>query len=270
MVTVRPLVATVLCAAVSVIGAQAQVASESQVKSAYLYNFAKMASWPQEALPTATSKLVMCVLGGDADFPDVLRSTLAAKNIGEHPIEIRHAQSPGELKSCHLVFFRASAHDVPAAIAGLEKASVLCVGENKDFLHQGGMINLILEDRKIRFELNSAAIEQAHIGYGGPGAMTLAKAGAESNVESKGARGVKIRTPPEYPAIARQMNLRGSVQLEVIIKADGSVKDVHVIGGHPLLANAAARSVKQWRFEPGGRETTELLKVSFEPNGGTN
>jgi TonB family protein len=64
------------------------------------------------------------------------------------------------------------------------------------------------------------------------------------------------------------MNLTGSVQMEVTIKADGSVKDVQVIGGHPLLANAAARSVKQWRFEPGEKETTELLKVSFEPNGG--
>ena len=245
MVTVRPLAATVLCATVSVIAAQAQVANESQVKSAYLYNFAKMANWPPEALPTATSKLVICVLGGDADFPDVLRSTLAGKNIGEHPIEIRHAQSLGELKSCHLVFFRASAHDVPAAIAGLEKASVLCVGESKDFLNQGGMINLILEGQKIRFELNSAAIEQAHIGYREQGATALAKAGAESNAESKGSRAIKIRTPPEYPAIARQMNLRGSVQLEVTIRADGSVKDVQVIGGHPLLANAAARSVKQ-------------------------
>jgi len=66
------------------------------------------------------------------------------------------------------------------------------------------------------------------------------------------------------------MKLRGSVQLEITIKADGSVKDVHVIGGHPVLADAAVRSVRQWRFEPGARETTELLKVSFEPNGGTN
>ena len=222
-----------------------------------------MASWPQEALPTATSKLVMCVLGGDADFSDVLRSTLAGKNIGEHPIEIRHAQSPGELKSCHLVFFRASAHDVPAAIAALEKASVLCVGESKDFLNLGDMINLILEDRRVRFELNSAAIEQAHIGYREQGATALAKAGAESNLESTAARAVKIRTPPEYPAIARQMNLRGSVQLEVIIKADGSVKEVHVIGGHPLLANAATISVKQWPFEAGEKQTTEVLKVSF-------
>src|SRR5947208_9258858 len=127
MVTVRPLVATVLCAAVSVIGAQAQVASESQVKSAYLYHFAKMASWPLETLPTATSKLVMCVLGGDADFPEVLRSTLAGTSVST-PSRSGTRNPPSELKSCHLVFFRASAHDVPATIAGLEKASVLCVG----------------------------------------------------------------------------------------------------------------------------------------------
>ncbi len=61
MITVRPLAATVLCAAVSVIGAQAQTADEYQVKSAYLYNFAKMASWPEQALLTANSKLVMRV-----------------------------------------------------------------------------------------------------------------------------------------------------------------------------------------------------------------
>jgi TonB family protein len=263
MVSVRLWITAVLGAAALCISAPAQTASEYQVKSAYLYNLAKMASWPEPALPTPTSKLVICVLGGDADFPDVLRSTLAGKSIGEHPIEIRYAQAPAELKSCHLAFFRASLQDVPAAIACLEKASVLCVGENKEFLKHGGMINLILEDRKIRFELNSPAIEKAHIRYAEQDSTAPAKAGAEANAESKGARAIKTRMPPEYPAIARHMNLRGNVQLEVIIKADGSVKDVHVIGGHPLLAEAAARSVRQWRFEPAGQETTELLKVSF-------
>ncbi|PYV47427.1 MAG: energy transducer TonB, partial [Acidobacteria bacterium] len=52
--------------------------------------------------------------------------------------------------------------------------------------------------------------------------------------------------------------------LEVTVKPDGSVKDVRVIGGHPLLADAAVRSVKQWRYEPSGRETTEVVKVNFE------
>ena len=60
------------------------------------------------------------------------------------------------------------------------------------------------------------------------------------------------------------MNLRGSVQLEVTVKPDGRVKDVRVVGGHPLLADAAVRSVKQWRYEPSGRETTEVVKVNFE------
>ena len=77
MIMLRLSVATVLCVIASPIAAQ--TASEYQVKSAYLYNFAEMASWPQEAFSTATSKLVMCVFGGDADFPNVLRSTSRAK-----------------------------------------------------------------------------------------------------------------------------------------------------------------------------------------------
>jgi TonB family protein len=64
--------------------------------------------------------------------------------------------------------------------------------------------------------------------------------------------------------MAKTMNLRGSVQLEVTVKADGSVKDVHVIGGHPLLADAAVRSIRQWRYEPAGRETVEVIKINFE------
>jgi TonB family protein len=170
------------------------------------------------------------------------------------------------LKSCHLAFFRASGLDVPAVIAGLENASVLCVGESQDFLNHGGMINLTLEDRKIRFELNAAAIERAHIRYGEARGTALAKTAQESGFESKGPRAVKISTPPEYPAIARQMNLHGLVQLEVTIKAAGSVKEVRVVGGHPLLADAAVRSVKQWQFEPAGRETMEVVRVNFEPN----
>ena len=75
---------------------------------------------------------------------------------------------------------------------------------------------------------------------------------------------MKISSQPLYPGIAKTMNLRGSVQLEVTVKPDGSVKDVRVIGGHPLLADAAIRSVKQWRYEPSGRETTEVVKVNFE------
>ena len=263
MLTFRLQVAAALCVGISANSAHAQAASEFQVKSAYLYNVAKMTEWPEHVLPNDDSRLVMCVFGGDDDFAEVLRATLAGKNIRDHPIEVRHLQSSGELKSCHLAFIRVSNGNARGALAQLENTSVLSVSEDKEFLSHGGMINLILEDNRVRFELNSAAIERANIRYGRQD-PTSSRNEQEARIQNKSTRTLRISSQPIYPAMAKTMNLRGSVQLEVTVKADGSVKDLHVIGGHPLLADAAIRSVKQWRYEPTGRETVEVVKVNFE------
>lgn len=76
-------------------------------------------------------------------------------------------------------------------------------------------------------------------------------------------RPVKVRVEPVYPAIARQLKLRGTVQLQAIVSPDGAVKEVVVVGGHPLLAQAASRAVMQWRYQVAGRETTEHIKINF-------
>ena len=68
---------------------------------------------------------------------------------------------------------------------------------------------------------------------------------------------------PEYPAIALQMSLHGTVRLRVWVTPQGSVRKVEYIGGHPLLAESAVTAVKTWKFEPASRETTELLEIKF-------
>jgi len=263
MLIVRHWMAAAVCVGLFPAPARPQTASEFQVKSAYLYDFAERAQWPDRTLPNDKSKLVICVFGGESDFPDVLKSTLAGKDIREHPIEVRHLQSSGELKSCHVAFIRVANGNARAALAQLENTNVLSVGEDKEFLSQGGMINLTLERGGVSFELNSAAIERAAIRYRGQDSPT-SRGGQETKLQNKTARALKISSQPLYPAIAKTMNLRGSVQLEVTVKPDGSVKEVRVIGGHPLLADAAVKSVKQWRYEPSGRETTEVVKINFE------
>jgi len=263
MLIVRHWMAAAVCVGLFAAPARPQTANEFQVKSAYLYDFAERAQWPDRTLPNDKSKLVICVFGGESDFPDVLKSTLAGKDIREHPIEVRHLQSSGELKSCHVAFIRVANGNARAALAQLENTNVLSVGEDKEFLSQGGMINLTLERGGVSFELNSAAIERAAIRYRGQDSPT-SRGGQETKLQNKTARALKISSQPLYPAIAKTMNLRGSVQLEVTVKPDGSVKEVRVIGGHPLLADAAVKSVKQWRYEPSGRETTEVVKVNFE------
>jgi TonB family protein len=64
------------------------------------------------------------------------------------------------------------------------------------------------------------------------------------------------RVEPEYPEAARQQQIQGGVAMDVHIGQDGSVQEVTVVSGPPLLAQAASAAVKQWRFKPrmvGGR-----------------
>jgi len=241
-------------------GAQ-QTATESQVKAAYLYNFAKISQWPAQVLPDGNSPLVIGVLGGSEEFVNVLRATLAGRTVGSHAIEIRHLRSPEELKFCHLVFFRASERNTPGAIAAVSKASVLLVGEDKNFLSQGGMINLTMTNGRVSFEVDPESLERANIHYG---ASFLAQAANASALPSAGnSRSVKIRVPADYPEVARQLNLKGTVQLQALVRADGTVKEIRVVGGHPLLAEAALQAVKQWRYEAGSKETTEVVRINF-------
>jgi TonB family protein len=71
------------------------------------------------------------------------------------------------------------------------------------------------------------------------------------------------RVRPEYPRMAAALKLSGTVQLLVVVRPDGAVKQVRVVGGHPVLAEAATAAVMKWRFQKGAKETTESVKLSF-------
>jgi len=82
---------------------------------------------------------------------------------------------------------------------------------------------------------------------------------------TEGTRKVVNRVTPQYPAMARSMNIRGSVKIEAVVSPNGVVKSVEVRGGHPLLAQAAQNAVREWKFEPAPRETRENIEIKFNP-----
>ena len=57
------------------------------------------------------------------------------------------------------------------------------------------------------------------------------------------------QTPPIYPPLARQARISGVVRLSVIIAADGTVRNIQVLNGHPLLVPAAIDAVRKWVYE---------------------
>jgi protein TonB len=55
---------------------------------------------------------------------------------------------------------------------------------------------------------------------------------------------------PTYPPLARQARIQGSVVLQAVIAKDGTIQNLRLVSGHPMLAPAAIDAVKQWRYKP--------------------
>ncbi|HXX44343.1 MAG TPA: energy transducer TonB [Candidatus Acidoferrales bacterium] len=98
---------------------------------------------------------------------------------------------------------------------------------------------------------------------GGSAVLPRKVSAQDSSDEAK--RKVRTKVVPEYPPLAKQMNVTGKVKIEATIAADGRVIGTRVVGGSPLLVNAALDALKKWRFEPAAHDTTEV--VEFEFNG---
>jgi protein TonB len=55
---------------------------------------------------------------------------------------------------------------------------------------------------------------------------------------------------PDYPPLAKMARIQGTVRLEAIISRDGTIQDLKMISGHPLLVKAALEAVQRWRYQP--------------------
>lgn len=78
-------------------------------------------------------------------------------------------------------------------------------------------------------------------------------------------RKLKNKVAPTYPDLARRMNITGVVKIQVTIANNGTVKTTKLVGGHPVLANAALEALKKWKYEPSSEETTGVVEFHFDP-----
>lgn len=144
--------------------AQAQDAyREYDVKAAFLYNFVKFVEWPAAAFRDDRSPIEICVYGTDP-FGQSLEDVVKGESVGSRGLVIRRPASPGAFEGCHVLFVAASERErtseVLAAVAG---RPVLTVADSDGFLRAGGMINFVLDEGRVRFRINEAPAERAHL-----------------------------------------------------------------------------------------------------------
>ena len=143
--------------------AQGNASSEYQVKAAFLYHFAQFVDWPEETFKDASSPLTYCTFG-EHPFHGVLDAILSGKAIGARSLRVLHFKQPQDIQGCQVLFIGAEEKKfLPAILAGVKGNSVLTVGESEHFVQDGGMFGFLLEENKIRFEINLEAVEHAKL-----------------------------------------------------------------------------------------------------------
>jgi TonB family protein len=96
--------------------------------------------------------------------------------------------------------------------------------------------------------------------------MLYLPAMAQENVKTDElSRKPKTRVAPVNPDVARRMGVDGIVKLSVVVAPNGTVKSSKVIGGHPVLVNAAMDAMKQWKFESAPTESSGIVEFKFQP-----
>ena len=148
-----------LFAASSVFGQEKP--GEYQVKAAYLYNFGRFVEWPARVTSASTGSFTICVLGEDP-FGRALDSTLAGETRGNQKVAARRISSVQESVDCQILFISSSeAKRLNAIIEALGNSAVLTVSDIPQFSRRGGMIQLVMEGNRIRFEVNLTATQRA-------------------------------------------------------------------------------------------------------------
>jgi hypothetical protein len=152
---------SILCASPAV-RAQRVVSEEYRLKAAFVYRFPQFVEWPPEALANRKS-IELCVVRPNP-FGGALQELFAGELLNGRPFVIRDIDSHAPLDSCHVLFLpRLSASGASGPLARASGLPILTVGESEGFLDGGGVIRLRLVDRRVRFDVNTAAATRARL-----------------------------------------------------------------------------------------------------------
>ena len=142
---------------------QSESHSEYQVKAAFLYNFAKFVEWPSDAFPDPKSPFVFGIVGDDP-FDGELNGMISEKSLSGRRFVVHRFRRGEDLRQCHVLFISSSEKKFLTQILdSVRGSSILTVADTDGFARQGGIIGLVLEENRVRLEINPRVAERSHL-----------------------------------------------------------------------------------------------------------
>ncbi len=159
---VMMIIASVLGTTMVDVLAETKPSPEYLIKAAFLFNFAKFVEWPANAFKDDLSPMNLCILGTDP-FGSAL-DTLKDKTIKGRPFKIKRANRADDIEACHILFISASEKgNLKQILDAVRNSNTLTISEIEGFAQMGGIINFIVVNQKVHFEINPAAAERSRL-----------------------------------------------------------------------------------------------------------
>lgn len=98
------------------------------------------------------------------------------------------------------------------------------------------------------------------------GVLLTLPLGSAQTIKATGERKVISRVDVTYPKLAQQMRLRGTVKVTATVAPTGKVVKTELIGGSPIFVPYALDAVSSLKWEPGSKETKEIVEIDFVPS----
>ena len=141
----------------------AEVRKEIQVKCSYLHNFTKFVEWPAETFDSDTSPLVIGVYGNEGMRLE-LETQVNGRTLGKRRFEVKRVETPKDVARVHLLYISEAPDTICLSlVSAAAQEAKLTVGDTDEFVKGGGMIRFVLEEGKIRFEINQGTAEAAKL-----------------------------------------------------------------------------------------------------------
>lgn len=139
----------------------ARQAAEHEVRAAFVYNFTKFIDWPAAALPADGFRI--CVIGDEA-FERALAAMVAGESVQGRPVSVTDPAEPSDVARCQILYVgRLQVERGRRALAASLRSQTLTIGDGPRFLQDGGAIRFLIEDDRVRFDVNLPAVQRAGV-----------------------------------------------------------------------------------------------------------
>ncbi|MGP1665302.1 MAG: YfiR family protein [Rhodanobacter sp.] len=157
------LILTAVWPAADVIAAEGAESIELRVKAAFLYKFASYVEWPESAFAQPETPFTIAVIGADPIATE-LKQVVFGRSVNGRPVTVRQFRPGESIAGVHILFFGSSvAPQLGSLLKAVRPFPVLTVTESEGALAEGSVINFVLIDQRVRFEISRESASRSKL-----------------------------------------------------------------------------------------------------------